>query len=258
MKHLVLTLIAATALCTQAAAQSRVKSLNANTDKLDVEQLQVEGQKVTLSRYLFAGYNTLCLPMSMTAEQLAAAAKDVKVERLAAIKQEGTTLNLYFVECTREGIQAGMPYLIYSPTSQNLRATNTEAMNVGTELKMVRLNDGTGNQVSFGSGWSTIRKAGRYGIPAKQDVTPLESVLVRTDADKNFLPTRCGFTWDEQASTARELQIQHMADMAEVTAVTGITKSQMEADYYDLNGRKVNGNVKKGVYVVGGEKTIVR
>lgn len=259
MKHFLLTLIAATAMCSQATAQSRVKYLNTNADKLDVEQLRAEGQKVQLTRYLFAGYNTLCLPMSMTAEQLSVAAKDLKVERLAAIKQEGSTLNLYFVECTREGIQAGMPYLVYSPTTQNLRASNAENMGISSELKMVRMKDDNGNQVSFGSGWETIKKVGRYGIPAKQDVTPLESILVRTDADKNFLPTRCGFTWDEQASNARELKIQHLADMDEVTAVTGITKSQtIGADYYDLNGRKVNGNVKKGIYVVGGEKTIVQ
>ena len=116
MKHLVLTLIAATALCVPASAQNRVKNLSTNGEKLDVKELQVEGQKVTVTRYLFAGYNTLCLPMSMTADQMAVAAKDLKVERLAAIKQEGTVLNLYFVDCTREGIEAGKPYLVYSPT----------------------------------------------------------------------------------------------------------------------------------------------
>ena len=94
MKHFVLTLIAATALCSQVSAQSKVKSMSANTLKLDVEQLKNDGQQVRLSRHLFAGYNTLCLPMSMTADQLAEAAKDLKVERLVAIKQTGATLNL--------------------------------------------------------------------------------------------------------------------------------------------------------------------
>lgn len=250
--------MAATALCATATAQQRAKTLSTYNEKLDVKELQVEGQQVTLTRYLFAGYNTLCLPMTLTADQLAAAAKDLKVERLAAIKQEGAVLNLYFVDCTGEGIEAGKPYLVYSPTAQNLRAKNTDAMTVNTELKTVRLNDGEGNQVSFGSAWENIKRAGRYGIPAKQDVTPLESVLVRTDADKNFLPTRCGFSWDEQASTARELKIEHMSSMSEVTAVTGITRQQTTAELYDLSGRKVSGNAKKGIYVVGGEKTVVK
>ena len=255
MKHFVLTLIAATALCSQVSAQSKVKSMSANTLKLDVEQLKNDGQQVRLSRHLFAGYNTLCLPMSMTADQLAEAAKDLKVERLVAIKQTGATLNLYFVECTEDGIEAGVPYLIYSPTTQTMNVVNTKSMKINTELKVIRLKDDNGNQISFGSGWENIKKAGRYGIPAQQDVTPLESVLIKTDADKNFLPTRCGFTWDEQASTATDLKIQHLANMSEVTAVTGIKKSQIEgAEYYDLSGRKVNGTMKKGVYVVGGEK----
>ena len=257
MKHFVLTLIAATALCSQVSAQSKVKSMSANTLKLDVEQLKNDGQQVRLSRHLFAGYNTLCLPMSMTADQLAEAAKDLKVERLVAIKQTGATLNLYFVECTEDGIEAGVPYLIYSPTTQTMNVVNTKSMKINTELKVIRLKDDNGNQISFGSGWENIKKAGRYGIPAQQDVTPLESVLIKTDADKNFLPTRCGFTWDEQASTATDLKIQHLANMSEVTAVTGIKKSQTEgAEYYDLGGRKVNGTMKKGVYVVGGEKVI--
>ena len=91
MKHLVLTLIAATALCTSATAQTRVKNIYANSTKLNVELLQDQEQTVQLNRYLFAGYNTLCMPMSLTADNLSAAAKDLRVEKLVAIQQEGAT-----------------------------------------------------------------------------------------------------------------------------------------------------------------------
>ena len=255
MKHLILTLIAATALSSTGMAQNRVKNIYASSAKLNVEMLQDNEQTVQLNRWLFAGYNTLCMPLSMTADQLQAAAKDLRVERLAAIRQEGTTLNLYFVDCTSEGIQAGMPYLVYSPTSQYLRAKNTESMTVNTELKVVRMNDTEGNQVTFGSGWENIRKAGRYGIPAKQNVTPLESVLVRTEGDKDFLPTRCGFTWDQQSASATDLVIRH-AEMSEVTAIAGIEQVKKSADIYNLSGQKVNRQNKRGIYVVGGEKVI--
>lgn len=258
MKHLVLTLIAATALCTSATAQTRVKNIYANSTKLNVELLQDQEQTVQLNRYLFAGYNTLCMPMSLTADNLSAAAKDLRVEKLVAIQQEGATLNLFFVDCTNEGIQAGMPYLVYSPTTQYLKVKNTDAMNISTELKVVRLSDDNGNQVTFGSGWENIKKAGRYGIPAQQDVTPLESVLVRTEADKNFLPTRCGFMWDQQSPTARELNIRHAANMSDVTAIVGVEQAKKGAACYDLSGRKIDGQAKKGVYVVGGEKVIMR
>lgn len=257
MKHFVLTLIATVALCTTATAQTKVKNIYASSAKLDIELLQDEAQTVQLNRYLFAGYNTLCMPMSLTADQLAVAAKDVRVERLAAIQQEGATLNLIFVECTAEGIQAGIPYLVYSPTAQYLRAKNTDALTVSSELKAVRMSDDNGNQVTFGSGWENITKVGRYGIPAQQNVTPLESVLVRTEADKNFLPTRCGFTWDKQSPSAANLFIKHVANMSDVTAIVGVEQAQKATASYDLQGRKLT-TATKGIRIQEGKKTVVK
>ena len=172
MKKLLLALTMVTAMSTSAFAQGQVKNVYASTQKLNVEQLQNTEKATQLNRYLFAGYNTLCVPMSLTAEQLG----DVKVERFAGIRQEGNVLNLYFVECTSEGIQAGVPYLVYSPKAQYLRMKNSEALHVNSELKAVRMNDGKGNTVTFSSNWETVKKDGLYGIPAQQNVTPLESL----------------------------------------------------------------------------------
>ena len=117
MKQLVLTMTAAAMLCSlSATAQNRVKNLYTESKTLKVEQVENMEQAVQLNRYLFAGYNTLCLPMSMSGEQLAE--RGITAERLTAIHQEGTTLQLHFVDCTNEGIEAGVPYLIYSSKSQ--------------------------------------------------------------------------------------------------------------------------------------------
>ena len=261
MKHLVLVLLAAFALSSQSFAQGKLlKRVYASSVKLDTELLKDNQQVVQLNRYFFAGYNTLCLPMSLTAEQVAEAAKDLKVERFAGIKQEGETVNLYFVDCTNEGIQAGVPYLIYSPTAQYLRIKNSDVMDVDTNLEAVRLSDGNGNQVSFSSSWEKQQKAGRYGIPAKQDVTPLRSILVKTDAEKQFLPTRCGFDWEQQSATARDLKIKHVDSMSEVTAITATKATRATSKVaYDLNGRKTTGQNKKGVVVLEtGEKVYVK
>lgn len=247
----------AAALSTTAIAQNRVKNIYASSEKLNIELMQNSEQTIQLNRYLFAGYNTLCLPFSLTVDQVAAAAKDLKVERLAGIRQQGATLNLYFVECTTEGIKAGIPYLVYSPTAQYLRVKNTDVMNFDAELKAVRLSDNSGNVVTFGSGWESIEKVGRYGIPAQQNVTPLQSVLVRTNADKTFLPTRCGFIWDQQAPSATNLEIVHAASLGEVTAVTGISTNKVEGNYYNLQGRKTTKNAK-GLLIQDGKKTIVK
>ena len=254
MKHTFIALLAS-AICLTASAQ--VKYVSTNTTKLNVEQLQDQSKAAQVSRYFFAGYNTLCLPMSMSAEQLSEAAPGVTVERLTAIGQEGNVLNLYFTDCTASGIEAGVPYLVYSPKEQTLRFKNTDAMTLSTELKAVRMIDGQGNQVTFSSSWEAMTKEGRYGIPAQQNVYPLESVLVRTEGDKTFLPTRCGFSWDEQSSTANELKIKHVA-LSEATAITGIEVEKTTGEAYDLNGRKMSGQMKKGIYVIDGEKRVVK
>ena len=246
------------AFSTTAFAQNKVKNIYASSSKLNIEKMQNSEQTVQLNRFFYAGYNTLCLPFSLTADQVALAAKNLKVERLAGIHQEGATLNLYFVDCTSEGIQAGVPYLIYSPTSQYLRVKKTDVLAFDNELKAIRMTDDNGNTVIFGSSWESIEKAGRYGIPAKQDVTPLESVLVRTESDQTFLPTRCGFSWDNQAPTANELKSHHAASMGDVTAILGVNQDDSsDGDYYNLQGQKVSKDAK-GIRVQEGKKTVVK
>ena len=259
MKQIVLTMMALAMISTQTAtAQNRVKNLYTETQTLKVEQVQDTDVPIQVNRYLFAGYNTLCLPMSLSAEQLAATAKDITVERLAAIHQEGSTLQLLFVDCTNEGIEAGVPYLIFSPTRQYLRAKNTEANGIDTDIKTVRMTDNRGNQVSFASSWDKRQKNGLYGIPAQQKVEILESVLIRTTEEQSFLPTRCGFSWEEQNPTAERMEIVH-TNANYVTAIgqqlKANTKQQTSDTYYDLNGRRVNAPAK-GIYIQGGKKMV--
>lgn len=258
MKQIVLTMMALATICAQTAtAQNKVKNLYTETQTLKVEQVQDTDTPIQVNRYLFAGYNTLCLPMTLSGGQLAATAKDVRVERLAAIRQEGTTVQLLFVDCTNEGIEAGMPYLIFSPTRQYLRAKNTDAYDINTEIKTVRMTDNRGNQVSFASSWNMQQKDGLYGIPAKQNVEILESVLVRTTEELSILPTRCSFSWEQQAPSAENLEIIH-TNMADVTAISQpkANSQQPKANsYYDLNGRQVSAPAK-GIYIKGGKKVV--
>ena len=253
MKQLVLAMMMATAVCTTACAQNKVKNIYASSSKLDIEMLQNSDQTVQLNRYLFAGYNSLCLPMTIGAEQLG----DIKVERFQGIQQEGDILNLYFVECTSDGIQAGIPYLVYSPKSQYLHIKNSDALMIDSQLMPIHMSDGKGNVVTFGSSWEISDKAGRYGIPAQQKVTPLEAVLVKTTAEQKFLPTRCGFTWDMQNATAKKLRIVHLS-ASEATALKSVTmKQNNDENLYDLNGRKVSQN-SKGLLIQNGKKTVVK
>ena len=267
MKHFTLALVAVTAFCSQAFAQNRVKNLYTSGTTLNVSLLENNEQPIQINRTLFAGYNTICLPMSLSPEQLQAAAKDVQVERLISISQEGCTLNLYFLDCTDEGIEAGVPYLIYSPILQTLRANSTNAEAVSTNLKCITKTDAEGNQITFGSSWESIQLEGRYGIPAMQDADELQSILICTTGDKTFLPTRCGFTWDSQSATAQAIEIKHITDLAgEETCIKELQTKDAIVDIYNTQGAMVQSkaNINKamktlprGIYVINGLKVAV-
>lgn len=263
MKQL-FTIIIAAALSMSAQAQARY--LSTSGQKLDVSIVE-KSAPVQLSRILLAGYNSICLPMTLNAQQLQAAAPDVQVERLVAIRQEGTTLNLYFIDCTDEGIEAGQPYLIFSPKAQYLRARTNEAVAVSTRLQPVTFSDGEGNRVTFSSAWDAMVGDGRYGIPAQQDTDILQSILVRTTADKTFLPTRCGFTWEAQSATATKLEIKHVTSLDGIeTRINDLRAANATVEVYDLAGRHaatapfsaLRSKLAPGVYVINGVKVAIK
>ena len=268
MKHITLLLVAAATVCTSAFAQNRAKNIYTSTASLNLEVLQEQAQPVVLNRTLFAGYNTICLPMSLSAEQLQAAAKDVQVERLETIRQEGNTLNMYFLDCTNEGIEAGVPYLIFSPTFQTLHANTQQASGINTQLRSITKSDDMGNTVTFGSSWEMLKVEGRYGIPAQQDTYILESILIRTEGDKAFLPTRCGFTWEQQSSDASELEIKHVTSLEDIeTSIDKLQATGATVDVYNAQGTLVaalttisaaKNSLPQGIYVVKGHKFAVK
>lgn len=259
MKQILLAMMAVAMLNVQTAtAQKRVKNLYTETQTLKVEQMQDAATPVQMNRYLYAGYNTLCLPVTLSAEQLAATAKDIRVERLEAIRQEGSTLRLYFVDCTSEGIEAGVPYLLFSPTRQYLKVKNTDSNLINTDIHVVRMDDEQGNRVTFSSSWNIRQKDGLYGIPAKQNVEILESVLVRTTGEQAFLPTRCGFSWEQQSPTAQTLEIVH-TNRAGVAGIKDVKQNAANDNrYYDLNGRTTATPSQKGVYIHNGKQVVVK
>ena len=268
MKHFTLVLLAAATLCTPTFAQTRPRTLYTSSTTLNLDVLRTEGQPVNLNRTLFAGYNSICLPMSLSNEQLQEAAEQVQIEKLAAIRQDGNTLKLYFLDCTAEGLEAGTPYLIFSPKFQTLRAQKDKSGGINTQLKSITKSDGVGNQITFGSSWESIQVEGRYGIPAQQETYILESILIKTEADKTFLPTRCGFTWDSQSATAEKLEIVHVTSLNDIeTSIEQLQAKEATVDVYNTQGvmvlKQTNINtalqsLPTGIYVINGQKIVVK
>lgn len=267
MKKFTLSLLALGAMSVSAFAQS-TKYLFTSGQQLDTSVFTQQTQPFQLGRTLFAGYNTICLPVDLTADQLQTIAQNVRIEEFTAIRQEGDVLNLYFTDCTDKGLQAGHSYLIFSPTQQYMRIKSSQVSGTGIDILPTTLADGQGNKVTFSSSWQAITADGRYGIPALQDTDILQSMLVRTEGDKTFLPTRCGFTWDEQSTTATTLQIRHITSTEGMeTSISRLRAEGTEVDVYDTAGNlllrgttvgKAQQQLPKGIYVIGGEKFAVK
>ncbi|MBO6059910.1 MAG: hypothetical protein J6P67_07205, partial [Bacteroidaceae bacterium] len=81
---------------------------------------------------------------------------------------------------------------------------------------------------------------------------------------KAFLPTRCGFTWDSQNTSAQTLEIKHITDLAgEETCIKDLKAKDAVVDIYNTQGAvvmsKTNINkamktLPRGVYVINGLK----
>lgn len=225
------------------------------TTKLNFERVTENTTSVYLTRKFFAGYNTICLPFSVSAEQAKAlVGEGYMLEKLA--KVEGETL--FFLDVTDKDIQAGVPYLIYSPTEQNVKFTNTDMLLAKEPIQLK-----VGDAVMCGK-YEPTQEMNLFGIPAQQDTDILQSILIRTEADKTFLPTRCGISYP----TCKAIpSIAHVTDLKDATSVSKLMEQNAKVMIYNMNGQLVKKNVRindavnsltPGVYVVNGQKIIVK
>lgn len=225
------------------------------TSKMDFTKVTDKATSAYLSRTLYPGYNTICLPFDVTAEDLRSiVGEEVMLEKMA--KVEGKTLT--FIDVTNDGIQAGMPYLIFSPKMQSVRFQTTN-LNLVTEPKALKIGGAT-----MRGQFDVVKEDGLFGIPAQQDVEILESVLVRTEGDKTFLPTRCGITYPSCSGVPT---IQHVTSLSDATPLSKLMADNTKVTVYTVGGQLVEKNVRindakstlaPGVYVVNGQKMIVK
>lgn len=222
---------------------------------LDFSKVKETTTTISMSRVLYAGYNTICLPFSVSSDELLQfVGEEVMLEKLAAVNGN----NLSFIDVTKDGIEAGLPYLIYSPKTKTV-SFKTQDMALLTQPKAL-----TVGGVTMQGLFNTKQEVGLYGIPAKQDVEILESVLVRTEGDKTFLPTRCGISYPACSGIPT---IMHVTSLADVTPISKLMADNAKVTIYSVGGQLVQKNVRindakstltPGVYVVNGQKMIVK
>lgn len=246
------TLVLAAGFSTLANAQSVTLS---TTSKVDFSKVKETTATVRMSRVFYAGYNTICLPFSVSAADMQkAVGEGVMLEKL--VKEENGVLT--FLDVTENGIEAGMPYLIYAPTTK-VAVFSTSDKSFVTEPKTIYA-----GEAAMAGKFEPTQEMNLFGIPAQQDTDILQSVLVRTEGDKTFLPTRCGIHY----AGAQTPVIMHVSSMeGETTAISVLQANNTKVDIYTPGGALVKKNIgmndamnslKSGVYVVNGLKFMVK
>ena len=251
-----LLLVAALALgCISASAQQRLTL----STYMGTDLAKYEGQtlNVTVSRYLFNGWNTISLPFSLTEAQLNDAfGSDCRLEKLVGVENDGMNLKLNFQNCKSEGIKANTPYILHytgESGSKSFTAENAEILGGTSALTFTAA--GSGETVTMAAATKKMAAQGLYGILAKDNA---EAAFVNVDNTTNgFYATRCYVKLSNGNSTL--LTTNHIGD--EVTSIKSIVKPNEKVDIYNLSGVKVADSVEglqKGIYVVKGKTVLVK
>lgn len=237
-----------------------VKEIAAADVALDEEKDNVveaaENANVTLKRTLYAdgGWNTLCLPFSLTDEQTKAAfGDDVELRTLESVS--GNTLT--FASAT--GITAGVPYLIkVSKVAGDNTYTFTGVTTIAVKEEMDFGSSGKKNNVEF------------VGIYSPADVSKRATAgngnALFLGAANKFYKAKAGTTMKAfrafflvPAST--DTQALRAVIDGTTTGIDDLNIDTVKADgrVYNLNGQCVGYSLeglKAGIYIQNGKKVI--
>ncbi len=237
-------------------------SVNISTyEGTDVTKYEGNTKTVNLNRYLFKGWNTICLPFSMTAAEVAEAfGTDCRLETLVGVENDGTDIKLNFQDCKSKGLEANKPYILYfNKESKSVKFTSEKKLKSGKAT--ISFTDASGIEVTFAGASNKKNADGLYGILAKDNS---EAAFVNVDnTTSGFYATRCYIKLSNGNSTI--LKTNHIGE-GDITAINSVMKSNERADVYNISGVKVassasisdiNG-LNKGIYVVKGKKIAVK
>ena len=206
-------------------------------------------------------WNTLCLPFAMTEEQVTAqlapaALMELDIDGTYSGHKtglDGTTLYLYFKEATT--IEAGKPYIIkWAEGGTNVTDPTFRGITVSSSTPAgIASTDGT---VTF---------QGTYA-PAPLAKDNKSNLYLGSDnklywpARENFCVNsfRGYFQLNDAAITAREFVLNFGEETTTSVDSLQLIVDSADAPVYDLQGRRVNASLKKGIYIKQGRKVIVK
>ena len=219
-------------------------------------------------------WNTLCLPFTVDIAGSSLDGDGVVAKTLTAVSFNGNKLHLTFGEAVST-LQAGVPYIIKwsdSPADPTIVEPTFERVTVSNET----------HNFDQGSGDQRVRFIGTIDLTTF--ITEDRSILFLNDANKLCYPLPNAYVGacrayfkigeDDGKLQSKSFTID-FGDGTETTAIDEISNHQSpieNGNVYDLNGRRVsskfkgsrvqgvqdNGQLKKGLYIINGNKIVIK
>lgn len=247
--------IAALAVATL-AANAQEKLMLSTYNGTNLEKYDGKICNVTVNRYVFNGWNTVALPFDITADELNETfGNDCRLERLVSVEGIDNNIQLNFQDCKAEGLQANTPYLLYYTGEAGNKKIVKKATISNGQAAVTMLTQ-NGIAVTMGGVQEKTAGIGLYGILARDNA---EVKFSKVDGSlSGFLATRCYVQLP--AGFNGTLAARHLA-AGEITGIKTIAKDNEAVDVFNTNGVKVassTNNLKPGIYVVKGQKVMVK
>lgn len=186
-------------------------------------------ESVKLTRSLQNGINSFVLPFEVSANELGAS-------KVATYKSYDLGKKVAYFE-TAESVVANTPFLTTDLTTD---AKEPSELNF-TNKRIVATLENLGTD--FVGVYTRTKAEGKYGIDEKGN-------LHKGGADAYVNPFHAYLNVEGVASVAFD---------GSVTAINNIAADKVaNTAVYDLSGRRVNGKLQKGLYIMNGKKVVVK
>lgn len=198
--------------------------------------------EVKVTRTFKEGWNTWCMPVSISLPDLGS---EVKAQQFASADDSG--LNFEKVSGT---LAAGTPYLVWFPAQTTANAAGGYVTTYNLTLTEV-----TDNGFTFqGNYVSGLSMSGKYGVA---DIDGVQKIML--GGASSTLPATCAY-FNTTNANAEGMQLNLEGEATGINALTLTPAS--EGAVFNLQGVKVsNGSTQglpAGIYVKAGKKIIIK
>lgn len=241
-KSLIIAALALTTLSATAQTSAYLNTYEGN----DLTKYTGKTLKITTSRYMYNGWNTVCFPFSMTENEINEVfGSDCRLETLTGVSYDNTSVRLDFSDVKKLGIEANKPYILYYSGENKTVSIRLENKEIKDADKSISINGAT-----FSGTKKHIDGEGFYGILARDNK---EASFVSVGTGTNgFYATRCFLNLE---GVSNKVVITNHVSGA--TGIASLKEDGQSSDVYNLAGQKTTG-LNKGVNIVNGKKVLVK